>query len=41
MIIDGREVASKIKEEIKNEISLLSNKLTLCVVQVGDDEASK
>lgn len=40
MIIDGREVASKIKEEIKNEISLLSNKLTLCVVQVGDDEAS-
>lgn len=40
MIIDGREVAYKIKEEIKNEISLLSNKLTLCVVQVGDDEAS-
>ena len=40
MIIDGREVASKIKEEIKNEISLLSNKLNLCVVQVGDDEAS-
>lgn len=40
MIMDGREVASKIKEEIKNEISLLSNKLTLCVVQVGDDEAS-
>lgn len=40
MIIDGREVASKIKEEIKNEISLLLNKLTLCVVQVGDDEAS-
>ncbi|HHU54359.1 MAG TPA: bifunctional 5,10-methylenetetrahydrofolate dehydrogenase/5,10-methenyltetrahydrofolate cyclohydrolase [Mollicutes bacterium] len=39
-IIDGKLISFKIKEQIKQEISSLDEKLTLAVVQVGNDEAS-
>lgn len=39
-IIDGKLISLKIKEQIKQEISSLDEKLTLAVVQVGNDEAS-
>ena len=38
--MDGKEVSSKIKEEIKREVELLDDKLTLCVIQIGNDESS-
>lgn len=40
MIMSGKEVSSKIKEDIKKEVESLEDKLTLCVVQIGNDEAS-
>lgn len=40
MIMNGKEVSSKIKEDLKKEIEVLDDKLTLCVVQIGNDEAS-
>lgn len=39
-IIDGKLISFKIKEQLKQEISSLDEKLTLAVVQVGNDEAS-
>ena len=40
MIMSGKEVSSKIKEDIKKEVESIEDKLTLCVVQIGNDEAS-
>lgn len=40
-IIDGKQIASRIKEEIKNEINLRKIKPGLAVVLAGDDTASK
>ena len=40
MIMNGKEVSSKIKSDIKAEIESFEDKLTLCVVQIGNDEAS-
>ena len=40
MVINGKEVSSKIKDDLKQEIKSLNDKITLCVVQVGNDEAS-
>lgn len=39
-IIDGKMVSSIIKENLKNEIATLDEKLTLVVIQVGNNEAS-
>ena len=39
-LISGKEVSSKIKEEIKNEVKGYMIKPCLAVIQVGDDEAS-
>ena len=39
-IIDGKMVSSIIKENLKKEISSLDEKLTLVVIQVGNNEAS-
>lgn len=39
-IIDGKLVSSIIKENLKKEISSLDEKLTLVVIQVGNNEAS-
>lgn len=39
-IIDGRKIAAKIREQIKQEISKLSAKPKLAVIQVGKDPAS-
>ncbi len=39
-LIDGKAVAAKIKEEIKNEVKGFMIKPCLAVIQVGDDEAS-
>ena len=40
MILDGRKVKEKILDELKEKVSSLSEKPTLCVIQVGDDDAS-
>lgn len=43
-ILDGKKVASKIKEQVKNEVFKLNQEnipLTISVIQVGDDPASK
>lgn len=40
-LIDGKALAAKIKDEIKEEVSGLSKKPGLAVVLVGDDPASK
>ena len=39
-LIDGKAVAAKIKDEIKNEVKGFMIKPCLAVIQVGDDEAS-
>ena len=44
LIIDGKEISRKIKEEIKNKIDLLKAKGVqpgLATIIVGDDPASK
>ncbi len=41
MIMNGKELSSKIKEELKNKIGSLNKKLTLCVIEIGYNEASK
>ena len=40
MIIDGKKVASEVKEELLNKINSLNKKLKLVVIQVGNNEAS-
>ena len=40
MILNGKEVALGIKEELKKEVSNLNSKPSLVVIQVGDDPAS-
>ena len=40
MILNGKEVALGIKEELKKEVSNLNPKPSLVVIQVGDDPAS-
>lgn len=40
-LLDGKLVSQKIKDEVKEEVSKLSVKPTLCVIIVGDDKASK
>lgn len=40
-IIDGKTIAQKIREDIKNKIQEFKEKPGLAVVLVGDDEASK
>ena len=39
-IIDGKEIQNILKEEYKNKINLIKDKLKLVVIQVGDDPAS-
>lgn len=41
MIIDGKQIAKDIKEQCKEKVALLEDKPTLCIISVGDDEASK
>ena len=40
-IIDGKKVSLELKEELIKKVSLLDKKLTLVVISVGNDEASK
>lgn len=40
MILNGKEVALGIKEELKKEVSKITPKPSLVVIQVGDDSAS-
>lgn len=40
VLLDGKYVAEKIKSEIKRELSYSNKKITLAIVQVGDDPAS-
>jgi len=39
-IIDGKQIANKIKENLKNEINKIEQKLKLVVIQTGDNPAS-
>ena len=39
-IIDGKVLQGKIKEDLKKRIELISDKMKLAVIQVGDDPAS-
>ena len=41
MIIDGKQIAAEIKEEVKTKLAKLDTKLTLLVIMVGDNPASK
>ena len=41
MIIDGKQLSQTIKDEVKAKLSRLENKLTLLVIMVGDNPASK
>lgn len=40
MIIDGKKIALNIFQELKKEINELNKRLTLCVIQIGDNDAS-
>ena len=40
MILDGKKLKEKILEELKEKVSCLEKKPTLCVIQVGNDPAS-
>ena len=40
-LIDGKNVAEKCKEDIKNKIQRLNGTPTLVVIRIGEDEASK
>lgn len=40
MIMDGKKVSLEIKNKLKNEIELCNNKPSLCVVSVGNNDAS-
>ena len=40
MILDGKKLKDKILDELKQKVSSLSEKPTLCVIQIGNDEAS-
>ena len=40
MIMDGKNVKSKILDELRDEVSHLAIKPKLVVIQVGDDPAS-
>lgn len=39
-LLNGKELANKIKEDIKNEVAKMDEKPCLVVIQVGDDPAS-
>ena len=39
-ILDGKKLKEKILENVKKEINELESKPTLCVIQIGNDEAS-
>ena len=39
-IIDGKKISNEIKEELKEEINNIQKKLTLAVIQVGNNPAS-
>lgn len=39
-IIDGKKISNEIKEELKQEINNIKTKLTLAVIQVGNNPAS-
>lgn len=41
MIIDGKPIAQKIQNEVRNEVQSLGRKPVLAVVMVGDDPASR
>lgn len=41
MIIDGKEISSKIREELKSEIKTYMIKPCLAVIQIGNDPASE
>ena len=40
MILDGKKLKDEILNDLKNKVKNLNKKPTLCVVQVGNDEAS-
>ena len=39
-ILDGKKIKTKVLDELRSEVASLSAKLTLVVVQVGNNEAS-
>ena len=41
MIIDGKLIAQELKDEVKAKLAKLDTKLTLLVIMVGDNPASK
>ena len=41
IILDGKKLANKITEELKNKTQLLTNKPKLAVLLVGDNPASQ
>jgi methylenetetrahydrofolate dehydrogenase (NADP+)/methenyltetrahydrofolate cyclohydrolase len=41
MIIDGKEISNKIKEEVRKEVEKLDEKPKLAILMAGDDESSK
>lgn len=38
--LDGKKVKKELLEELKNNLEMLQEKLSLVVIQVGSDEAS-
>lgn len=40
MLIDGKQIAEEIKENLKREVQSLDRKLRLAIIQVGDESAS-
>lgn len=40
MLLDGKQLSNKIKEQLKTKLDNYQNKPCLAVIQVGDDEAS-
>ena len=41
MNIDGKKISEEILEDIKEKISIISDDITLAIILVGDDDASK
>lgn len=40
MIMDGKKISLEIKDKLKGEIELCNNKPCLCVISVGNNDAS-
>lgn len=41
VIVDGKKIAEKIKEELKKEVAVMNRKIRLAIIEVGEDKISQ